>query len=103
MPGRKILQIMPAENWAALFVEDGEDYLSPLAGWALVQDGTGTAVIGLVANERETSLCDSDPTFVRYVYLPDVISETLDELEEADDESPDDEPPPALRRPSRWN
>ena len=36
MAEHKILQIMPANGWGAVYVEDGEELITPLAGWALV-------------------------------------------------------------------
>ena len=53
MAEHKILQIMPAAGWGAVFVEGEDELITPLAGWALVtkEDGS-SAVMGLVAWER---------------------------------------------------
>ncbi len=92
MADRKITQIMPAEGWGAAF-EDGEDeVISPLVGWALVQEAAGaSAVVGLVAADEKVELCDDDPDFTGYVFLPDAAADEFeiesDIFEEDDDES----------------
>lgn len=92
MADRKILQIMPADGWGAAF-EDGEDeVISPLVGWALVQDATGgSAVVGLVATDEKVELCDDDTDFSGYVFLPDADSDDFemesDLFDEDDDEA----------------
>lgn len=109
MSDRKILQIMAAQGWVAQFADDEEEYVSPLVGWALVQSGDGTAVVGLVAGDKEVELCDSDPGFGGYVFVPDMLADELDDFDDDldddfdDDEEEGDEPPPAPRRPSRLN
>ncbi len=98
MADRKIMQIMPAEGWGAAF-EDGEDeIISPLVGWALVQDASGaSAVVGLVAADEKVELCDDDSEFTGYVFLPDaapdefemesdLFSEDDDDFDSDDDE-----------------
>jgi hypothetical protein len=51
---RRILQIIPADGWLAVYnhsVEDVEDLRTrPLVCWALVEDETGTRVVGLDAD-----------------------------------------------------
>jgi len=96
MAERKILQIMPAAGWGAAFDTGDEEEITPLVGWALVQDGDGkSAVVGLVAG-NEVELCDQQDNFAGYVYLSDLMGEGLelddDELEDAlEEEFEDDE------------
>ena len=105
MAARKIIQIMPAPGWAARIAEGDDEYETPLVGWALVQEGSGTSVVGLIAG-KQVEMCDSDPGFRGYAYVADTLDEALDELEdelrdmEFDDDSDDDAPP---RRSSRLN
>src|SRR5829696_5764701 len=89
MADRKIMQIMPADGWGAAF-EDGEDeVISPLVGWALVQETSGaSAVVGLVAADEKVELCDDDTDFTGYVFLPDAAP---DEFEMETDLFEDDE------------
>jgi hypothetical protein len=51
MLSRRILQIIPAEGWLAVYdhsVGDVDDLRTrPLVCWALVEDQTGTSVIGM--------------------------------------------------------
>lgn len=104
MADRKILQIMPAAGWGAAFDTGDEEEITPLVGWALLQDGDGkSAVVGLVAG-HEVELCDQQDNFAGYVYLSDLIGEGVeiddddldDDLEDDDDddfdETPDDGP-----------
>ncbi len=87
MADRKIVQIMPANGWGASFDAGDSEELSPLVGWALVQDGEGkSAVVGLVAG-HEVELCDTQKNFSGYVYLADVMADDL----ELDDEDLDDD------------
>ncbi len=106
MAARKIVQIMPAAGWAARFAERGDEYTSPLVGWALVQDGAGAAVVGLVAG-KQVELCDADPAFVGYEYVPELLADGLDEFEAFDDDfdggDDADDGPLAGRRPNRLN
>jgi hypothetical protein len=63
IPERKILSVMPADGWRALFAYRGEDdkvvmYTRPLAAWALVrrkyrQDGWMREVEGLTVGDHE--------------------------------------------------
>ncbi|MGQ0601108.1 MAG: hypothetical protein ACT4QE_05355 [Anaerolineales bacterium] len=104
MAARKIIQIMPAPGWAARIVEGDDEYETPLVGWALVQEGSGTAVVGLIAG-KQVEMCDSDPGFAGYAYVAETLSDTLQNLEdELDDivldDDEDDAPP---HRSSRLN
>jgi hypothetical protein len=97
MADRKIVQIMPSEGWGATFEDGDEEIISPLVGWALVQDPAGTtAVVGLVASDNEVTLADAESDFKGYVYLRTALSEALDLdddafMDEAFDEEFDDE------------
>ena len=83
MDDRKITQIMPAAGWGATFEEGDDELISPLVGWALVQEAGGkSAVIGLVAADEGVALCDGEPDFTGYVFLPDLLSDSS----EADDD-----------------
>ena len=49
--------------------------ISPLVGWALVQEpDSESAVVGLVA-WQEVELCDQQDNFAGYVYLADMMSD----------------------------
>jgi hypothetical protein len=103
MPQRKIIQIMPASGWAARITEGEDEYETPLVGWALVQEGNGTAVVGLIAG-KQVELCDSNRSFSGYVYLAEALDEALndlaDELEDLEYDDDEDTPP---HPPSRLN
>ena len=95
MADRKITQIMPAAGWGAAFDTGDEEEITPLVGWALVQENDGkTAVVGLVAGS-EVELCDQQDNFAGYVYLSDLMSEGLelddDELEDVLEEDFEDD------------
>jgi hypothetical protein len=101
MAERKILQIMPATGWGAAFdAGEEEEEISPLVGWALVQDADGqSAVVGLVGG-HEVELCDLQANFAGYVYLSDLMTEgfevedeELDDGQEEDDDDDFDEAP----------
>jgi hypothetical protein len=85
---------MPSEGWGATFEDDEEEIISPLVGWALVQEPEGvTAVVGLVASDSEVTLADADTDFRGYVYLRTALAEAM-ELDEDDifvDEAFDDD------------
>lgn len=110
MAEQKIDQIMPAQGWVARFaVEEGE-YLSPLVGWALV----GGAVVGLVSGDKTVELCNTDADFLGYAFMPDMLEDMLDEMDDHnhfaddfDDDEDDEDDPPAppgpARRPTRLN
>ena len=95
MAEHKILQIMPANGWGAVFVEDGEELITPLAVWALVsKDDGGTGVMGLVAWER-VELAETQPNFARYMDISEMFVEDFEEFDDDDDfdEELDDESP----------
>lgn len=104
MAARKIIQIMPAPGWAARITEGKDEYETPLVGWALVQEGSGTAVVGLIAG-KQVEMCDSDPGFAGYTYLADAIDEALEDLEDElrDMEFDDDEDDTPPHRSARLN
>jgi hypothetical protein len=62
--------------------------------------------VGLVAGQ-DVELCDDDAAFAGYAYLPDVMSDVLDEFDDSDDgegQDLDDDGPPSLpRRSTRLN
>ncbi|MCC7359704.1 MAG: hypothetical protein IT317_09515 [Anaerolineales bacterium] len=98
MADRKIAQIMPADGWGAAFADGEDEIVSPLVGWALVQDASGaSAVVGLVASDDQVELCDDDSDFTGYVYLPDAADEfeletdLFDEVDAADFDEEDDD------------
>lgn len=106
MSDQKMLQIMPAQGWVARFADGEGEFVSPLVGWALVQNGTGTAVVGLVAGDKDVVMCTEDEDFLGYAYVPDVLEETWFDTDddEGDDDFDDDEdeggPPSAAPRRS---
>lgn len=55
-----ILQIIPADGWEAVWVEDGEGlYMSRLVAWALAE---GVQAWGSTAPRKVIGLCISDET-----------------------------------------
>jgi hypothetical protein len=103
MAARKIIQIMPAPGWAARMVEGDDEYETPLVGWALAQEGSGTVVVGLIAG-KEITMCDVEPGFAGYAFVAESLNEALQELEdELDDIVLDDDDDDAPRRSSRLN
>ena len=95
MADRKILQIMPAAGWGAAFDTGEEEEITPLVGWALVQDADNkSAGVGLVAG-NEVELCDQQDNFAGYVYLSDLMPDGIelddDELDEDFEDDDDDE------------
>ena len=91
MAEHKILQIMPAAGWGAVFVEGEDELITPLAGWALVtkEDGS-SAVMGLVAWER-VELAETQPNFTRYMDISEMFVDDYDEFEEFDDDFDDED------------
>jgi hypothetical protein len=95
MAERNIIQIMPAAGWAAVLDEGGEETITPLVGWALVQQGQSTSVVGLLAWER-VELADAQPNFSRYVFMTDLFADDEgdddfdDELDGEEDEDEDE-------------
>jgi hypothetical protein len=98
--------MMAAPGWGAAYaLEDGEETIEPLVGWALVQESDTQKVIGMVATQR-VEFCDDHPNFTGYVHMQDVVMGDMDlDLDDLDydvgleeDDEPDDEPPPPPRR-----
>jgi hypothetical protein len=107
----KILQIMPAHGWAAVYSEDSDEMIAPLVAWALVETAPGeTGVVGLVALEKVQS-AEDQPNFTHYEQVDDedfffdpFEDEEFEEYEDEDDE--DDEAAgegPVNPRPGRLN
>ena len=75
---KKILQIIPAQDWYAVFKGEGgppQDALSPLACWALVELDDGTrSVEGLGADDYVDFVEDAG-NFARYIHGSDVVDE----------------------------
>jgi hypothetical protein len=91
MAEHKILQIMPANGWGAVFVENEDELIAPLAGWALVSKDDGTSsVMGLVAWEH-VELAETQPNFARYVDLSEMFEDDFEEFEEFDDDFDEDD------------
>ncbi|MCS6329239.1 MAG: hypothetical protein H8K06_19460 [Nitrospira sp.] len=80
-PERKILQIIPANGWNALYAirpkENKNDpvWVSPLACWALVQQENVRYVVGL---DCTLSFCDQGDNFLGYL-APGMPSDTWKE------------------------
>ncbi len=113
MTTRTIQSLIPADGWGAVFSDGEGQFMEPLAGWALVKEGTRTTVVGLIANDK-VELCDEQTNFLSYVNFQSALAEAMtnDLLNhEHDDEDDDDEgddtdppgfvPPPPPKRPSR--
>lgn len=64
---QKILSILPAEDWYAIFKEeDGSESSWPVVAWALVEDGYGNTVKGMTCgNEPFVDFADAS-NFIRY-------------------------------------
>ena len=69
-PQRTIVQIIAADGWQAVYAIRPETnrhnpvWVSPLACWALVQEGTSRYVVGL---ECTLSFCDQGDNFLGYL------------------------------------
>lgn len=65
----KIKQIMPSDGWFAVFSGEGEEWMEPIVGWALVLDEGAVDVRALVADAGGGYAEDLDirkfPGFVR--------------------------------------
>lgn len=67
---RRILQIIPADGWNALYAIRPEEnkndpvYVSPLTCWALVEEGKVQYVVGLDCTQ---SFCDQGDNFLGYL------------------------------------
>jgi hypothetical protein len=70
---RQILQIMPADGWKAVYLQDKKPYygIEPLAGWALVEGVYGgkaeREVVGLDAADDVVFVTEL-PNFFVYVH-----------------------------------
>jgi len=68
---RRIIQIIPAANWDAVYRDgDGDELKTPVACWALVEEKEGncdtfTYVVGLDATDT-VDFCDTMGNFLRY-------------------------------------
>lgn len=68
--GRRIIQIIPAKGWNALYAIRPERnkgnpvFMSPLACWALVEESAQRYVVGL---DRTLSFCDAGDNFLGYL------------------------------------
>lgn len=66
----KIIQIVSAKGWSAVYAIRPEQnkndpvYASPLACWALVDEGAHRYVVGL---DRTLSFCDAGDNFLGYL------------------------------------
>ncbi len=71
MSERRIIQIIPASNWCAVYKDTDKDELkTPIACWALVEEKEGkgntfTYVVGLDAADT-VDFCDTMSNFLRY-------------------------------------
>ena len=58
-PIMKIIQIMPATGWRAVYAgDDGQPFFTDIVCWALVQDGEETSVIGMNVSEDYVDFCN---------------------------------------------
>lgn len=66
---RTILQIIPAQNWYAVYQQDNDqpDEISPVVCWALVDDGKYRYVVGLDGGDY-VDYCDEMSNFRGYQY-----------------------------------
>lgn len=114
MSKRMIVQMMPAPGWGAMVADDDspdDQYVSPLIGWALIQEDGAQTVVGMIAGQQ-VDFCDQLSHFFGYVQTQDMLTEALSQMvDEVDDDDEDfdddfddggDEPPlpPSLRRKS---
>lgn len=68
MSDRKIIQIIPANNWYALYKQDdAPDEWVPLVAWAVVKQNGDDFVVGLDACEY-IDFCDETSNFLRYAH-----------------------------------
>jgi hypothetical protein len=67
----KILQMIPAENWWAVYDDEGEPFISRLVCWALVQVGAeeiDRSVTGMdVDEEGRVEFCQDIENFRTYI------------------------------------
>jgi hypothetical protein len=67
----KVLQLTPANGWVARFKGGAADPSeSPLASWALVEDGARTFTVGMIADGASPALgfAPRDERFAGYFY-----------------------------------
>ena len=62
---RKILQIIPAPGWCAVYEVDAGRVKVPLACWALVQVKDATCVVGMAGHDY-VDFCDDTANFIEY-------------------------------------
>lgn len=80
-PKRKILQVIPAEGWFAVYKEnDGSESSVRLACWALVEETddefTDNVVVGMETGyDQSVDFADTAVNFVRYVHTSDQTEE----------------------------
>jgi hypothetical protein len=75
--GEKIIQIIPADDWFAIFkIEDDAELSMPLNCWALFQDEDGSSRIeGIYVDAAgDCTAAKSAANFVRYERLSTVIT-----------------------------
>lgn len=70
----KIIQIMPAAGWYAVYEVEGEDHHERLACWALCKDGEGNTYIDGYSPSDDgcTHLCTEDNTFTNFIHESDI-------------------------------
>ena len=83
----KILQILSADGWWAVYDDDGEPFISRLVCWALVQVGneeTDRSVTGMdIDEEGRIEFCQDIENFRTYV-CADSYDEALRLVEESE-------------------
>ncbi|MBN2251438.1 MAG: hypothetical protein JW724_05125 [Candidatus Altiarchaeota archaeon] len=81
----KILQLLPAKNWWAVYDDDGEPFISRLVCWALVQVGNeevDRSVTGMdIDEEGRVEFCQEIENFRNYVYAK-TKEEAMKEVED---------------------
>ena len=79
MIGRRIRQIIPADNWFARFRSNGSagEHISPLSCWALVENTDGTTqVVGMdVRDNLRVDFPDEKEEFAGYVHRSGALPE----------------------------
>lgn len=66
MGKKKILQIIPAHGWEAVFTSESDQYVWPLSCWALVvQENGDTDVEGMYAGDY-VEFCETIGNFSHY-------------------------------------
>ena len=84
----KILQLLNADNWWAVYDDEGEPFISKLVCWALVQVGneeTDRSIAGMdIDEEGRIEFCQEIENFQNYVYA--ASSEEAYKMAEAEEE-----------------